>query len=190
MVLPGHIAGGYLATTFILGLSSTPFTTTELAIIYVVGILAGEIPDLDLLFFYFNKKNNGTSKKATHRDYITHLPMFWLSLGMTLFLYGYSLNSPLVMTLALVLVAGTFSHFILDSIEYGIQWFKPLSHRRICLFEIKDIADFEKKSTHNHVRTGSLLFYWNYVRTIYVRQISFYAELLVVIIALVVFFWN
>jgi hypothetical protein len=55
MVLPGHLAGGYIATTIVLSLlpASIQFSTGQLTTLYIVGILSGEIPDIDLLLFYF-----------------------------------------------------------------------------------------------------------------------------------------
>ncbi len=189
MVLPGHLAGGYIATSIILNFVSIPLTSADLSVIYTIGILSGEIPDIDLLLFYLEKNKNKNKTRQTHRDFITHIPMFWFVFCLTIFFIGFLVTSKLIMLLSVVILAGTFSHFILDSLEYGIQWFKPFSKRRYCLFEIKEMEDFEKRSQHDHVKIGSLRFYWNYVTTIYIRQVSFYAEFLVVIIAILVLFW-
>jgi hypothetical protein len=188
MVLPGHLAGGYIATSLVLSLSTTPFSHNELTILYFIGILAGEIPDIDLLIFYLEKKYFKNSKRQTHREYVTHLPIFWLSLCTAIFLYGYSIDSAFAMTISLILLAGTFSHFILDSIDFGIQWFKPFSYKKICLFELKEVEGFEKQATRNNVRIGSIHFYWNYLKTAYIRQVTFYAEILVVLVAIYIFF--
>lgn len=188
MVLPGHLAGGYITTSIILNFVSIPLTSADLAVIYTVGILSGEIPDIDLLLFYLEKNKNKHKHRQTHRDFITHIPLFWFVFCLTIFFIGFLITSKFIMLLSAVILAGTFSHFILDSLEYGIQWFKPFSKRRYCLFAIKEIEAFERQSQHDNIKIGSLRFYWNYVTKIYIKQVSFYAELLVVAIALIMIF--
>ncbi len=191
MVLPGHLAGGYLATTSILSLVTVPFSNTELTLLYIIGILAGEIPDIDLFAFYFEKnKGSSSSKKHTHREYITHLPLFWFSLCLVIFFIGYSADWVFLMTMSLVILAGVFSHFLFDSLDYGIQWFKPFSKRRLCLSNNLNTDDFDKKMSDRRIKIGSINFYWNYLKIFYLKQITFYAEVLVVIIAIFIFFKN
>jgi hypothetical protein len=186
MVLPGHLAGGYLATTIVLSAIPNTFTQNELFILYLIGILSGDFPDLDLVFFYLSKKIFG-SKKENHRDFITHLPLFWMMLCAFSFALGYVNNSNFLMTLSTIILAGTFSHFLFDSIDYGIQWLKPFTKKRFCIFTLSNLNQFEIEQKNINVQNGTIMFYWNYLWTMYVKQPSFYAEIFVTLIAIIVF---
>ena len=72
MVLPGHLAGGYLASRAVLFLTHATFTPVQTATLLVIGTLAGEAPDIDFIFFYFNQRSKTSKKVAEHRDYFTH----------------------------------------------------------------------------------------------------------------------
>lgn len=194
MVLPGHLAGGYLATTALFSIVQLPVSENELNALYIIGTLAGEIPDIDLFAFYFKNKlkklndskqvlpnqlSNNSSSEETHRNYFTHIPIFWLILSSTIFSLGIIFNSDFIVGLGLVLLAGTISHFILDSIDYGIAWLRPFSSKRFCLFKMEIT---ENKSTD--IITGSILYYWNYLKSQYIKQPTFYFEVLITATAL------
>ena len=117
MVLPGHLAGGYLATYSLLALTNTSFSPTETNILYLIGIIAGEIPDIDLIFFYFEYKKKKIHKISGHREYITHTPIFWTCISLVAILPGIIFNSNFIFYTGLVILFGTMSHFIFDSIE-------------------------------------------------------------------------
>ncbi len=183
MVLPGHLAGGYIATTAVLSSIPWVFTQKELALLYIIGILAGEIPDIDLFAFYFEKKNNNDSKNLTHREYISHIPLFWIMISLLIALFGIIFSSTFIITLSIVFLVGTISHLILDSIDYGITWLKPFSSKRFCLFPMKLIPE-----DPHIVTTGSLQYYWNYLKGAYLKQVTFYAEILITVVAIIIFF--
>ena len=189
MVLPGHLAGGYIATTVVLSLlpASVQFSTDQLTILYIVGILSGEIPDIDLLLFYFLKKKNKDQSKNNHREFITHIPLFWFIISLIIFSLGFLFNSKFIEILALLLLAGTFSHFVFDSIEYGIRWIEPFSKKRLSLFK-----DSPKTDTDNvddtKIIIGSIPYYWNYIKTSYIKSSTIYFEITVVIIAIIIIF--
>lgn len=188
MVLPGHLAGGYIATTIVLNLlpASVQFSTDQLTILYIVGILSGEIPDIDLLLFYFLKKKNKDQSKNNHREFITHVPLFWFIISLIIFSLGFLFNSKFIEILALLLLAGTLSHFVFDSIEYGIRWIEPFSKKRLSLFK-----DSEKTNTNNidekNIAIGSISYYWNYIKISYIKSSTIYFEITVVIIAIIIF---
>lgn len=185
MVLPGHLAGGYIATTAVLSLAPWSFSANELTALYIIGILAGWIPDIDLFAFYFEKKNNNYSTNSSHREYITHIPIFWIAMFSLILLIGIICSSPFTIILSFVLLTGTMSHLVLDSIDYGIVWLKPFSSKRFCLFPMQLIKEDPKL-----VATGSLIYYWNYLKGAYLKQVTFYAEIIVTIIALIIFYKN
>lgn len=186
MVLPGHLAGGYIATTIVLSTISSSFTHNELFILYLIGILSGDFPDLDLVFFYLGKKIF-KSNKETHRDFITHLPIFWMIFCALSFALGYINNSNFLMTLSTIILAGTFSHFLFDSIDYGIQWLKPFNSKRYCIFKINNFNKFEIDQKNRNIQNGSIKFYWNYIWLVYIKQPTFYTEIFVTLIAIIIF---
>jgi len=181
MVLPGHLSGGYLATGAVLSLFSLPLSSAEINALYIIGTIAGEIPDIDLFAFYFEKKKDSHSSNDTHREYLTHTPFFWLIFSSIISLFGLIFSSSFVMILGLIVFVGTISHFILDSIDYGIVWFSPFYKKRFAIFEMKPI---EVKSENEVI--GSLSYYWNYLQSAYLKQVTFYAEVLITIIAIFV----
>ena len=184
MVLPGHLAGGYIVTTAILkfvpGIES--FSNNEIALLYMIGILSGEIPDIDLLFFYLSKKINN-SKKNTHREFYTHLPLFWLIISTLIIVFGYIFDSSFTILIAIILLGGTFSHFVFDSIEYGIRWLGPFSKKHFSLLEIKESFVHDKKD----LQIGSIPYYWNYIKKSYIKNKTIYFEIIVVIIAITIY---
>jgi hypothetical protein len=65
MVLPGHIAGGYLATYALLAVahsvapaSLATFSQNEILAFYIIGMIAGELPDIDLFWFYLENRRS------------------------------------------------------------------------------------------------------------------------------------
>jgi inner membrane protein len=187
MVLPGHLAGGYIVTTAILKFipGTEQFSNNEIALLYIIGILSGEIPDIDLLFFYLSKKINKNSKKTTHREFYTHLPLFWLIISTLIIILGYVINSSFIILIAIILLGGTFSHLIFDSIEYGIRWLGPFSKKHFSLLKIKENFINDKKD----ITVGSIPYYWNYIKKSYIKNKTIYFEIIVVIIAITIYLY-
>lgn len=132
------------------------------------------------------KKKNKDQSKNNHREFITHVPLFWFIISLIIFSLGFLLDSKFIEVIALLLLAGTFSHFVFDSIEYGIRWVEPFSKKRLSLF-----GDNEKINTNNvdekKLIIGSIPYYWNYIKTSYIKSSTIYFEITVVIIAIIIF---
>lgn len=171
MVLPGHIAGGYIAARAVLFVAHASFPPEQTAALLVIGTLAGELPDIDLLFFYFNQRSRTSRKISGHREYITHAPLFWLVISLIIAGIGWLIGSAFVQFIGWMIWAGTWSHFILDSIEYGVRWLWPFSDRRFALRQRPEIRIAARPGTPAH--------HWEYVRHHYFKMWSFYAEILV-----------
>ena len=178
MVLPGHLAGGYLAARAVLFLTHASFPPGQTTALLAIGTLAGELPDIDLVFFYFEHTSDKPEKIASHRDYITHVPLFWLAVSLVISSFGLLGHSAFIGYLGLMILAGTWSHFLLDSIAHGVRWLYPFTGKRFCLRERPHICLPE--------REGTLAHHWHYMRSHYVKNISFYAEILIVIAAICV----
>ncbi len=183
MVLPGHLAGGYLASSAILLLSNNLLTNPEMVSLLMIGTIAGELPDIDL--FLFSKEEHDQIKKhkkmsvCNHREYITHAPVFWLILCSIVVLSGYIFDNHFAQMLGQIILAGTCSHLLLDSIDDGVMWLWPYSKKRYAIF---------KASTETHVRIHSLKYYWKFITTQYPKYWTFYVEIFISIIAVYTIF--
>ena len=80
----------------------------------------------------------------------------------------------------LFILAGSMSHFIGDSLEYGIMWFWPFSKKQYYIHKIEK-ENFNKSEP-------LLRYYWKFFTKIYIKNYTFYAELVLIIAALLVYF--
>lgn len=175
MVLPGHLAGGYIFTKALLAWTHAAFSSSQATALLIIGTLAGELPDIDLLHFYFANRSE-FSTENNHRHYITHAPIFWLIISLVVALIGLVFQSAFIEYLGWIILGGSWSHLILDSIEDGIMWLWPLSHKKFALRTMPDFDPQEYRGTH---RIGTIPFYWEYIVNTYIRtRITFYVEVL------------
>jgi len=179
MVLPGHLAGGYLFTTGLLSLSPVVFSTQEATALLIIGTILGEAPDIDLFRYYFQNKPGHHTKVSNHREYLTHAPFLWFGLGMLVAALGLLFSSAFVITLGFVIWTASWSHFLFDSIEIGVPWLWPFSRRFYALKQLRIVNVAGQK--------GTFSFYWKIIIRQYVKQWTFYAEIIVVAVAMWVF---
>lgn len=179
MVLPGHLAGGYLTAAALMEAFHPALSDAQTAAVYIIGTIAGELPDMDLVFFYISQVSRRPSAKQSHRDHVTHIPAFWLAICVAIVATGLIIGSVFVQFIGWAVLAGTWSHFILDSIEYGIRWLYPFSSKRLCLREVADPPISAPK--------GTFRYYWVFLIRHYMKRVSFYAEAIVTVAALWVF---
>ena len=177
MVLPGHLAGGYLATTALLAVFHPDFSTNQTNMLLILGTLAGDFPDVDLFFFNLKYRHHEADRNDSHRNYITHIPLFWLALSFLIVIIGFMFNSTFTEYIGWIILIGTWSHFILDSIEYGIRWFAPISNKRIAIK-----LDVKEKPTSD--RPGSLIQYFHFLIQTYWKTLTFWLEIIVTIVAI------
>ena len=182
MVLPGHLAGGYIAAEALLSLLDPALSPGQIAAVYAIGTLAGELPDIDIAIHALVSRLRLGGVKLNHRQYVTHAPIFWLGVSAIIAAAGLSFSSIFIIMCGLAVLAGTLSHFILDSIDFGIRWLWPFSQKRISLTD-----------PGPEVRTGdpsSFSYYRDFILKEYYKKISFYAEIAVTVIALYLFLGN
>ena len=188
MVLPGHIAGGYLAARAVLFLTHATFAPAQATALVITGTLAGELPDIDLIFFYFNQRSASTKKVGEHRDYITHAPLFWLVISLIIVGIGWAAGSAFVRSIGWMILAGTLSHFILDSIEDGVRWLWPFTGRRFFMMKAPvaavAIPDPAQRETEPPSFKSTLMGYWDYITGAYLHKWTFYAEVIITVAGL------
>lgn len=176
MVLPGHLSGGYLATLGLLAITHSAFSHSQLVSLYIIGTIAGEGPDIDLLFYYLQRRTNKNSDIESHRSYITHTPIFWIVFCGLISLVGLFLNSQFIEFIGYVILGGALSHLLFDSLEYGIRWMWPFVNMRFCVRNIDEQQIQGEK--------GTIPYYWTFITNVYITRWTFYAEIVVTIFTL------
>jgi hypothetical protein len=180
MVLPGHLSGGYLATRALLSLSHAAFTPGQTLALYIIGTLAGDGPDIDLLWYSFRHRILGSKVEDDHRRYVTHAPFLWLIACLIIVGIGWLCGSVFTEFIGWVILVGSWSHLILDSIEHGVMWLWPLSSK---LYFLREVNEPEVPG-----QRGSILGYWNYIVMVYPKRVTFYIEIAVTLVGLYVLF--
>ena len=184
MVLPGHLAGGYLSARIVLALApaAAAFSPTQTAILLTIGTLFGDSPDIDLIFYYFNQKSiHPDNDEIGHRHNITHTPIFWLCISLAIVAIGWSFGSLFTEFIGWMVLSGSWTHLLLDSIEVGIRWLWPFSSKVILL----------RRATEPDIpgTKGSIPFYWKLIISKeYRRSLTFYVEIAITLAGLWVAF--
>jgi hypothetical protein len=176
MLPPGHIVGGYFTGLVVTKLLVPGLSPHETSLLLGLSAFFGFAPDLDY-FIAFAKvgKLRVEHDEVNHRNFISHAPGLWLAIGLLVYTLS---HDPFTKAVGLTIWLGSWSHFILDSFEYGIQWFWPFSTR---LYALKDRAIKE-----DFYGTG----FWNYwlkFLRYYTTRVSFYLELILIIFGIFAF---
>lgn len=153
----------------------------EINSLLIIGTLAGELPDIDLIRLYFDHKLERPGRVNDHRVYITHAPFFWLMISLIIVAGGYLAGSLFTEWIGWLVLAGSWSHLILDSLEYGVMWLWPFSKK---LFTAKK----EVPSENIAARPGSPSHHFHYISKVYVKTISFWVEIIITLAAAYLFF--
>ncbi len=184
MVLPGHFAGGYLTARAVLVLApaAAAFSPTQTAILLVIGTLFGDGPDLDLFWYSFKHLILKSAENDNHRDYATHAPLVWLTASLLIVLAGWIAGSLFVQFIGWMVLSGSWTHLLLDSIEHGIMWLWPFSHTRFALRHTENEMNTEAPG-----EKGTLANHWYFITKIYFPYFwSSYLEIVLTIVGLVV----
>jgi len=143
----------------------------------LIGIFFGIAPDLD--FFYgFAKYHTWTPSEHQfqHRTFLTHAPILWLTLAMIVYLIA---PDPFWKEVAVLIWTGSWTHFLLDSIESGIMWLWPFRTKRYAFIRN------EKKYLPNEKRF--IPFWWGFTKWYVNSFVTSKLELALIIIGVV--FW-
>jgi membrane-bound metal-dependent hydrolase YbcI (DUF457 family) len=177
MITPGHIATGYLATKGFLMISHGGLDTSQIKSLELMGGILGATPDLDLVFPFLKLKTLKFDTRLSHRRIFTHTPLFYLVLSTMVYV---SVSSLYLKYLAIVFFISAISHFLADSIEYGIMWLWPFSKKQYALRKVPDENRFTKESIGN--------FYIKIFKDEYMKNYTFLVEILIITIALITYF--
>ncbi|MBI2645072.1 metal-dependent hydrolase [Candidatus Uhrbacteria bacterium] len=177
MLPPGHIAGGYLVVYSLVKIFQPQFSPTEINQLLWYGMFFAFVPDLDMFVSFFRQRSCIIQKEHNHRKFYSHTPIVWLIVGCMVMIFAQSL---FVVYIGLLIWLASWSHFVFDSLNYGIMWLFPFSRR---LFSIRDAGvELEIKER------GFFSFWMAFMRNYATRfRLTFFSEIGVVCMALIVF---
>lgn len=118
-----HAPAGFIATFATRYFWNKKLTKKQTYILYLIGIIAGIFPDIDVIYYYL------INASTRHRELITHSPFFYILIWIILYIIAYLTKKQILKSLGLIIFTSSLSHFILDSITTGIPWFYPFSTR-------------------------------------------------------------
>ncbi|HYV33822.1 MAG TPA: metal-dependent hydrolase [Candidatus Limnocylindria bacterium] len=178
MLPPGHIAAGYLTGYALLKFAHPNISPAEAQQLLLWTTFFGFAPDLDSFYAFYKQGSMraAANPNVNHRKFLSHAPVLWLIAGLLIYFFAPSVY---IKYIGLALWLGSWSHFLLDSIEYGIMWFWPFSNKVYALKNREISYRLDEKNFFKHN--------WQVV-VLYSKHLSFYLEILVVLSALIVFF--
>lgn len=178
MLPTGHIAGGYLTAFLFIKILKPEIDSNQINHLLIVGAFWGFAPDLDVFYAFAKQQNLLVSHPTTpiHRKFFLHAPMFWLIVGLMIFFISASTFGKLF---GLILWFSSWSHFFLDSIEYGIMWLWPFNSKVYSLFNQEKKFRIEETNFLKH--SFKFLYFYS-------KSITFYLEIFIIISALIVYF--
>ncbi len=178
MLPTGHIAAGYLTGYALLKFAHPNLTPIESQHLVIWATFFGFAPDIDVFFVFFKTSSLlvAGDEKVNHRKYFTHTPILWLIPGLLIYFLGANVY---IKFIGLALWLGSWSHFLLDSIEHGVMWFWPLSHKAYALKNRDVRLVIPEKNFIKHS--------WQFLK-IYSKRLSFYLEVLIILTALIIYF--
>lgn len=178
MLIFGHAAAGYLITYFLIEIfHTTLLTSSQIDMLFVIGIITAILPDLDIFFMFIKYKSIKLQRNDSHRKNILHTLPFWILISMLIFV-----TTPTFFGLyiSLVVFFGALTHLLGDSITYGIMWLWPFNNKLYSIYKI----EIEKIN----MGQSNASYYWKFFTQIYIKNLTFYLELILVVIALIVYF--
>ena len=178
MLPPGHIAGGYLAGRALLAVFGDPLSWDERLVLVAVCAFFAFAPDLYMLYSFLGRRKfiASSGSKGSHRQYVTHTPIPWLIAGGLLILASPQLYWKMI---GAAFIIGSWSHFFLDSIQYGIKWLWPISNK---------LYAFRDRGTEYGLSEKPFLAFWIQFICEYRRafRLTFVLEIGIIALALLV----
>lgn len=119
-----HLPAGYILTRFI----QRRLKTTK----YLwVGLAAGVLPDLDLIYFYLIDH-----RRTLHHEYWIHLPVFWFAIWIVALVANLFVKGRKLYLVSTIFLANIFLHLALDTFAAGITWLYPFSRASFVLVTV------------------------------------------------------
>ncbi|MEK7208157.1 MAG: metal-dependent hydrolase [Patescibacteria group bacterium] len=171
MFILGHLAAGYLAAKGAIALASPALSPADTHLLSVLGGVVGALPDIDLIPYFLRNHSVELRPDASHRDYLSHAPMLWCFLGLSV---AFVAAAPLWSMFGVILWLSSWSHFLADTIGGRVAWLWPFTRSRFG-FALAPEHAFLKKEDE-----GARAYYTRLFLTAYVTRPVFWIELLLV----------
>lgn len=173
MLVFGHAAAGYLIVYLLMKIfHPTLLTDNQVNLLYIIGIIASLIPDLDIYLFFYKHKSIKLQRDDSHRKYFSHTVLFWLVISIIVF---FAMGTFFGLYVSIVIFLSTMCHLLFDSIEYGVMWLWPFSNKQYCLHKVP------KETKHMQELKSNADYYYQFFTQIYFRNWTFYLEILVLL---------
>jgi len=177
MLPPGHLAGGFLTAEALLKITRPDLSSVQISQLLCWGLFFSFAPDLDTFFGFIREQAWFVKdQRNNHRKFISHAPLLWLTVGLLIYISSLDVYWKLV---GLLLWLCSWSHFLLDSIEYGIMWLWPFSKK---IYALKN-----PERDFNNPETSFWKYWWHFVKA-YARTLTFYCEIGIILTALIIYF--
>lgn len=179
MLPPGHIAAGYLTGYALLNIVKPDLPVDQLQQLLWWGTFFGFAPDFDNFIAFAKVKSwwyRRNVDNGIHRKFYSHVPVLWLVAGLLVYIFS---GDVYWKTVGLMLWLGSWSHFILDSIEYGVMWLWPFNSE---VWALKD-RGIKREISAN----GFLQYWWSFLKY-YTSRWTFYCEIFIILITFIIYF--
>lgn len=113
-----HLPAGYLMVKAL----SCRFKPDQSAGLWLCGLVASVLPDIDILWFYLE------GGVRNHRYYPTHWPLFWLALFAASVMALLALKKRRAIVYPAITLAGVMLHLLLDLIAAPVFYAAPFSY--------------------------------------------------------------
>jgi membrane-bound metal-dependent hydrolase YbcI (DUF457 family) len=176
MLPPGHVAAGFLTAKALLNIAQPELPQHQLTELIWWGMFFSFAPDLDNFVAYAKIKSWWYKRGmdgSMHRQFYSHVPLIWLIPSLIIYFVA---ESEYVKYVGLMMLVGSFSHFILDSIEFGVPWLWPFN---------KEVWALKDRGVRRSIEANGFFEYWWKMVWAYTKRWTFYAEIIILIITLI-----
>lgn len=175
MLPPGHVAAGFLVAKGLLNITKPPLDPYQINNLMWWGVFFGFAPDLDTFIAFALEKSFTVNKQQNnHRKFFSHAPIIWLIIGLMIFFLA---HSTYIKCIGLLVWLGSWSHFLLDSIDYGIMWLWPFNKKVYALRNREIVFPLPRES---------FFLYWITFIKYYVKSKTFYTELAILVVSVLI----
>lgn len=178
MLPPGHLAAGFLASKAVLNIFYPDLPNEQLIRLLWWGIFFSFAPDLDNFVAFIKVKAwwyKPSVDSSIHRQFYSHVPLLWLLASLLIFSLG---RSDYARHFAIMVLVGSWTHFILDSIEYGVMWLWPFN---------SEVWALRNRGAKRTIVGKNFLDYWQNMLKAYAQSWTFKAEIVILIFALIIY---
>ncbi len=113
------------------------YTSTDKAFLFSLSQVSAILPDLDLAYAIFD------TYKTSHHSYITHTPLPYLIIAITLYISSIFIKGKMkriLRSLNFIFILNIIGHLLTDSVVCKIRLLYPFSNREFFFFNVSPIV--------------------------------------------------